>query len=399
MKVAFVSNFLNHHQLPLCLAFNEIIGVSFKFIATSPIPQERIDMKYEDMNHKYDFVLCSYDGQTAYNESIEVIKNYDVVIIGSAPLVFLAERMKTGKITFRYCERSLKKGLWRRFIPSTAFKIYREYIKYLRSPLYILSASAYTSYDLSFFGFPVCKCFKWGYFPEIRIYSDIEKLIAKKRSHNGSCVKILWAARMIPLKHPESVVDVAKHLKEYGYSFHIDVVGDGPMRSVISQMIDKYELNHEISLLGVKNPNQTRDLMELSDIFLFTSDCNEGWGAVINESMNSACAVVSSHVVGSTPYLIRDGQTGVVYEFNNKTSLFEKVRFLLDNPNMRESIARNAYYSIKDEWNAHTAAHRLLELVKSIKLNQLIKYESGPCSIAKLYKPNIFYTKNTIDIS
>ena len=34
--------------------------------------------------------------------------------------------------------------------------------------------------------------------------------------------------------------------------------------------------------------------MEKADIFLFTSDRREGWGAVANEAMNSACALVVS---------------------------------------------------------------------------------------------------------
>ena len=44
MKVAFFSNFLNHHQLPLCNAFLEIPGVIFKFVATTPVPEERINL-------------------------------------------------------------------------------------------------------------------------------------------------------------------------------------------------------------------------------------------------------------------------------------------------------------------------------------------------------------------
>ena len=36
--------------------------------------------------------------------------------------------------------------------------------------------------------------------------------------------------------------------------------------------------------------------MEQADIYLFTSDRNEGWGAVANEAMNSACAMVADAI-------------------------------------------------------------------------------------------------------
>ena len=46
MKVTFFSNFLNHHQLPFCLAMCKLTDNNFTFVATEKIPQERLDMGY-----------------------------------------------------------------------------------------------------------------------------------------------------------------------------------------------------------------------------------------------------------------------------------------------------------------------------------------------------------------
>ena len=72
MKITFYSNFLNLHQLPMCEAFLSLPDVNFKFVACTPIPGERIRMKYEDMNHKYDFVLCSYENDESYANAMEL---------------------------------------------------------------------------------------------------------------------------------------------------------------------------------------------------------------------------------------------------------------------------------------------------------------------------------------
>ena len=61
MKIAFFSNFLNHHQLPLCEAFYNTEGIEFKFVACERIPEDRLKMGYEDMNEKYPFVLRAYE--------------------------------------------------------------------------------------------------------------------------------------------------------------------------------------------------------------------------------------------------------------------------------------------------------------------------------------------------
>ena len=85
MKVSFYSNFLNHHQLPFCLEMTRLLGDDFKFIATEPTHQERLDMGYHDMNEQYDFCICSYKDEKSHNNAIKLGSDSDVVIIGSAP--------------------------------------------------------------------------------------------------------------------------------------------------------------------------------------------------------------------------------------------------------------------------------------------------------------------------
>ena len=127
MKIAFFSNFLNHHQLPLCQALYNTEGVEFLFVACERIPADRLKMGYEDMNEEYPFVIRAYEDQVIA-EKIAV--EYDVVIFGACPTNYLALRMKEDKLSFRFCERSLKKGRWRRFIPRTRKKIHEGYTKY-----------------------------------------------------------------------------------------------------------------------------------------------------------------------------------------------------------------------------------------------------------------------------
>lgn len=387
MKVAFFSNFLNHHQLPLCLAFKEILGDDFVFVATSSIPIERLNMKYEDMNHKYPFVLCSYENEQNYEQSKKIALEYDVVIIGSAPIEYIKNRLGVGRLTFRYCERSLKKGLWRRFIPTTYLKIYNQYIKYRKNNLYVLSASAFTSYDLSLCGFPADKCYKWGYFPELKVYEDIDGIIKHKRTVNGDTIKLLWVGRLIPLKRAELAIRLAQELKLHGFSFHLDIVGNGVLYEDLQRQIQKYGLSNFVSLKGALTSSETRSLMEDSDIFIFTSNQYEGWGAVINESMNSACAVVCSHVVGSAPYLIEDGVTGLQYKFDDLKSLYDNVVSLLINKPYRERLSKQAYSKILSEWNANVAVTRFIHLVNTIKVGDVIPYRCGPCSIAEVINP------------
>ena len=81
MKIVFLSNFLNHHQLPLCKALTAMDGVEYYFVATTPIPDEQLKLGYEDMNSTYDFVIRAYESKEAENEAIFQTNDADMVLM------------------------------------------------------------------------------------------------------------------------------------------------------------------------------------------------------------------------------------------------------------------------------------------------------------------------------
>lgn len=97
MKITFFSNFLNHHQLPLCMEFLKLTNNNFTFVATEPIPEDRLKLGYHDMNKKYDFVLTTYDDVSNEVKAMDLALNSDVIIIGSAPEKYVLERIKRKK--------------------------------------------------------------------------------------------------------------------------------------------------------------------------------------------------------------------------------------------------------------------------------------------------------------
>ena len=116
--------------------------------------------------------------------------------------------------------------------------------------------------------------------------------------------------------------------------------------------------------------------MRKHNIFIFTSDRNEGWGAVANESMAAGCVLVASDDIGSTPYLIDAGKTGFSFrspvsssgfdnpDINALDDLCQKVEWLFKNPDQRRKMA---YYSISKmrlEYSPRIVAARLLQLIE-----------------------------------
>jgi len=375
MKLVFLSNYYNHHQAPFCEAMYEHLGSDFSFIQTEEMEAERSNMGWGEENIP-SFVRKSYVNRLAEIECNNLIEKADVVIIGSAPDHLVRNRIRSGKLVLRYSERQLKKGL-------ELWKYPYRYIKWhkknpSRANIYMLCASAYASSDYAKFGLFKNRCYKWGYFPAVKRYDDIDQLLELK--HPAS---ILWVARLIELKHPELPILVAKRLKDANYSFKMKLIGNGVLEGKIKNLIHVYGLDDCVEMLGIMKPEQVRDYMEKSQIFLFTSDRNEGWGAVLNEAMNSACAVVVSNAIGAAPFLI-NGENGIMYKDGDFESLYSNVKLLLDTPKRSTCLGKKAYETMISEWNAEIASERLLLLVDDLLENKIShRYSHGPCSKAE----------------
>lgn len=385
MRVTFFSNFLNHHQLPFCQAMMSLVGAeNFMFVATEAIPQERLDMGYTDMDQTYPAVLRAYDGDEYVAKAIALALKNDVIITGSAPEMYTKMRIKEGKLTFRYSERLFKKDYRSLLSPRAWFYAYQNHLKHRNAPLYMLCASAFTAADYAKYGAYKGKTYKWGYFPEVK-QQDMDALFARKCAKNRP--SILWVGRLIGWKHPDASIRLAERLKKEGYAFDLKIIGNGELSKSLKRMIDKKGLQDCVQMLGAMSPQEVRSHMEEADIFLFTSDFNEGWGAVLNESMNSGCAVVASHAIGSVPFLIEDRKNGMIYQNGNQKSLYACVKQLLDNPQYREEMGVKAYHTLADTWNAEVAAKRLLQLVEHLKSGKSgSPFNEGPCSVAPIMK-------------
>jgi glycosyltransferase involved in cell wall biosynthesis len=373
--IVFYSNFINEHQIPFCKAMYEKTKGNFCFVATQPISEERLSMGFEDQSDRFPFVVKAYESETVHLKAQKLGYESDVVILGDAPDEYIEKRLHENKLTFRYNERFFKEGYWHLLDPRVLWHRYQHDIRYRNKNLHMLCASAYTALDCRLIHAYPNKTYKWGYFPEVKKYDDVEKIIGLK--HPAS---ILWVGRLIGLKHPDASILVAEKLRREGYSFDLNIIGQGDYEQPLRQLIKKKGLADCVHIHGFMSPEQVRKWMEKSDIYLFTSDRNEGWGAVLNESMNSACAVVACQEIGSVPYLIQDGVNGFTYNRHKKDDLYNKVKQLLDNEEQKHSMQRNAYETMLNTWNAEAAAERLLHLIDCLREGRETGYTSGPCS-------------------
>ncbi len=382
--LTFYSNYFNHHQKAFCDCLYERLGEGFTFVETEPIEEFRSKMGW-GKEEIPSYVLKSHLSEESRKKAFRLATESDVVIIGTAPEVFIRERMEKNLLTFRYSERPLKEGRIKVLIPRLAKKFYINHIKNREKNLYILAAGAFVSSDYRFLHSYPEKCYKFGYFPTGEKLNE-EEIFALKDGNRK--VRILWAGRFLKLKKAELLIEAAGFCRKNGADFSLRIVGDGSEEKRLKELVKKNGLSECTEFTGYLSPADTRKEMEEADVFVCTSNHLEGWGSVIYEALSAGCAVISSSRAGATPYLIQEGETGLVFESGDGKELSKKLFDLLSSRDRIRRLGRNAYENMKKYWNPDTATERVLRVSEELLSGNRYFYEEGPLSFAQEIREN-----------
>lgn len=382
IKLIIISNFLNPHQYPLSQELYKLTDGGFRFVELEKIPISFVKSGYPEYNN-VPWLIRAWESESNQKEVDELVIDASVMVAGGCAAVekYIDKRLKHNKLTLKYSERWLKRGIVNVLSPNIFRPIISYWLHYRNKPYYLLCASAFTNSDSNKFWNFKDKAFKWGYFPTTDSAKDDESNYSVFHDKSG-VFKILTVCRMLNWKRPEMMIEAAKYLRDNDVKFVMDMYGSGERLEYIKQLIDKYSLKDNVVLHGNIPNEKIHQEMQQHHCLLFTSNQREGWGAVVNEAMANGCVVVGASKIGSIPYLIKDGVNGVVFEDGNQDDLNKKLYRIALDWSVCEEMARMARSTIKDEWSPQQAAKRLLKLTYFLEKGMPVPFMDGPCSIA-----------------
>lgn len=387
MKVAFVSEYLFHHLLPLSLEMANRPGVEFKFVAWKGITDEFQKKTYDSFDYKYPFVIRMYESDELRREGERCIMDADILVCGGLiPLVY--DRIKAKKITFIRTER-YRKPMGDNDLEFRKLTVRNHINRFIGACLhhhrtankcvYYLAASAFLKQDLNDpikNGRPV---YKWGYFPA---FPDMA-LEEVERKEVGSPLRLIYCGRMIRWKCPDYPLRALSSLINGGIDARLTMIGDGYMKETLQDLARSLDVEEKVSFLGPVPAKDIQEKMKEHDIFLFPSNASEGWGVVLNEAMGVGLAPIVCEKIGAAPFLIKDGVNGLLFKEENVDDMIEKTVYLATHRERIKEISIEAYKRIHLEYNAEVAAERLLKLYECIKEGKPTPYIDGICSLCE----------------
>ena len=391
MKIVIYSLILNNHQVNVADKLWLLTGHQFCFVELANLQAEH----RKGDTHDYSdcpYLLRAWESRTAYDKAMELARTAGCCVFsGVQALPFQKERMKLGLLSFDMSERWLKRGFLNLFSPAI-LKMFLAYHMggWGRKPIYKLCCSAFAAGDQRKLFTYRGRCYKWGYYTQVE-KNEVE---ASTDVSTSNITPLMWCSRYLRLKHPELPILMAHRLRNEGYNFVLDMYGSGEYEDKARMLVKELGIGDIVRFVGTKPNGELLSDMRKHELFIFTSDKNEGWGAVANESMSNGCVLVASDGIGSSPYLIEDGQTGMLFCSPNTSSSFghpdvkalnalcKKVAYLLDHPQQRQAMRKRSLALMQEIWSPKVAAERLLVLMDRLQKGQDTMFENGPCSKA-----------------
>lgn len=161
---------------------------------------------------------------------------------------------------------------------------------------------------------------------------------------------ILWVGRFVRGKGVELLIQAAARLKKLYPNLKILLIGDGPLKSKMSNLINEFDLQSNVIIRGFSSYENMPDIYQQSEIFVLPS-LNEGVPKSMMEAMSCGLPVIISDL----PHL-RDivQDCGLMFARGDLLELIKAISFLLDNKEYakklgssgRDKILRN--YSWKN---------------------------------------------------
>lgn len=182
---------------------------------------------------------------------------------------------------------------------------------------------------------------------ETAMSDDIFNL--KKRKHSEK-TELIYTGRLVPIKNVCSIV-MAMNLIPPKYNVHLTIIGKGPEKEKIHNLIQDSNLSDRVSMLEEIPRAQVLDKLTEADIYLFPS-LHEGGSWALMEAMAIGLPVIcldctGMHTITTNDSAIRIKPNGLK-DFIEKVS--ENVCLLIDNPAKKDLVGQSARKRIEEHF-------------------------------------------------
>lgn len=184
----------------------------------------------------------------------------------------------------------------------------------------------------------------------------LEKCVIKKSYSLGKTVDVLHVGRFSEQKNHVALVEAAIKVHSIKNNVRFLLVGDGPLKNDISQLIKEKGADGFIIECG--KTDNVFQYMQSADIFCLPSKY-EGIPMTLIEAMGSGLPIVASRV-GGIPDMITDGKEGLLCT-PDADDIAIKIEQMIEDDSLREACGKCAFAK-SAQFSSKTMAEKYIEI-------------------------------------
>jgi glycosyltransferase involved in cell wall biosynthesis len=173
---------------------------------------------------------------------------------------------------------------------------------------------------------------------------------------------ITCVGRLVPFKGQHLLIEALEMIKESHVEVRLLLVGGGPEKDNIEELVQRSGLNGKVMVLGERD--DVPDILRASDLFVLPSFW-EGISIALLEAMAYGLPVVATDVPGNREVLGGE-ENGVLVPRKDSVALKEAIVSLLENPARREELGRRSRARVERYFNFADTVAGTEEVYESI---------------------------------
>jgi len=167
---------------------------------------------------------------------------------------------------------------------------------------------------------------------------------------------IVYFGRISKEKGLETLIDAVRGIE----GITLKIIGDGPLKQRLEERVAAEGLKHVV-FLGFRQGPGLYDEIKRSMFVVLPSEWYENQPFTVIESFALGKPVIGSRT-GGIPELVKDNETGLLFDMCDAKDLKAKISYLADRPEAIQRMGRNGRRLVEQEFDAEAHYAKLIAL-------------------------------------
>ncbi|MDP4985709.1 MAG: glycosyltransferase [Pseudoalteromonas tunicata] len=177
-------------------------------------------------------------------------------------------------------------------------------------------------------------------------------------------LEILSVGRLSIHKAQHLLIEACSLLQKNNIKFNCTIIGEGPERQALTQLIEQYSLAEHVQLVGAKFHHEVLASYANADVFVLSS-ITEGMPLVLMEAMQNGVLVIAPDIAG-IPELLDAGKAGILVPVNDVQALSDAIEKAALDPSSTLTMQQHAIFHIQQHFDLDKNTRMFAAIFRSL---------------------------------